>query len=128
MPPRRIIPWLREARDLFSAICGPQTGQITVTIHNDRGQALELLLPPDVNGRQPLRSRLADPRALVQRPLRRVEQRALDAAESEPLPVKVLARKARYRPGSYFSNAVTQLCRLGKLVRVPDGVRRAAED
>jgi hypothetical protein len=128
VPPRRIIPWLREARDLLSAICGPQTGQITVTIHNDRGQALELLLPPDVNGRQPLRSRPADYSSLVvSRRLRPVERAALEAAENVPLPVKVLARKAGYRPGSYFSNAITQLCRLGKLVRVPDGLRRPGD-
>jgi len=90
---------------------------------------LELLLPPDVNGRQPLRSRPVDYSSLVLlRRLRPVEQAALDAAEREPLPVKALARKAGYRPGSYFSNAITQLCRLGKLVRVPDGLRRPSEE
>ena len=90
---------------------------------------MELLLPPDVNGRQPLRSRPVDYSSLVLlRRLRPVEQAALDAAEREPLPVKALARKAGYRPGSYFSNAITQLCRLGKLVRVPDGLRRPSEE
>jgi hypothetical protein len=51
-----------------------------------------------------------------------VEQAALNAATDSPLPVKALARKAGYRPGSYFSEAVTHLCRLGKLARYPDGV------
>jgi hypothetical protein len=101
---------------------------ITVTIQGARGHAIELLLPPDVKGRQLLRSRPADSGSLVQRPLRRVEQRALNAAENAPYPVKELARRAGYRPGSYFSNAITQLCRLGKLVRLPDGLRRASED
>src|SRR5262249_27488071 len=45
------LTWLREARRLLTALRGPQTGIITVTIHNEQGQGLEFLLPPDDNGR-----------------------------------------------------------------------------
>jgi hypothetical protein len=107
---------------------GPQTGLITVTIYNEQGQGVEFLLPPDVAGRTAKRSRLVNPDPpVVERRLRPVEQAALDAAEAKPLPVKALARKAGYRPGSYFSEAVTHLCRLGRLVRLPEGVCRAEQ-
>jgi hypothetical protein len=122
------LPWLREARKLLAAIYGPQFGLVTVTIHNAQGQGVEFLLPPEENGRQKKRPWSADaiPNA-VERRLRRVEQAAFDAAADKPIPVKALARKAGYRPGSYFSEAITHLCRLGKLVRLPDGVRRVDE-
>jgi hypothetical protein len=120
------LTWLREARQLLTALRGPQTGILTVTIHNEQGQGLEFLLPPDDNGRPALRCMLKEDQPGVrERQLRKIEQAALDAAEEQPLPVKALARKAGYRPGSYFSEAVTHLCRIGKLVRLPDGVRRA---
>jgi hypothetical protein len=120
------LTWLREARRLLAALCGPQAGLITVTIHNEQGRGLEFLLPPDENGRPALRCVLKEEHSgVVERQLRKIEQAALNAAEEQPLPVKALARKAGYRPGSYFSEAVTHLCRIGKLVRVPDGVRRA---
>jgi hypothetical protein len=113
---------------LLAAIYGPQAGLITVTINNDQGQAVEFLLPPDEKGRQRQRSRPTEigPGA-VDRRFRPVEQAAFDAAEDMPISVKTLARKAGYKPGSYFSEAVTHLCRLGKLVRVPDGVRRGLD-
>jgi hypothetical protein len=129
VPSRDCLTWLREARKLLAAICGRQTGLITVTIHNEHGQGVEFLLPPDDHGRPVTHCVPTETRSeLVQRRLRPVEEKALHAAEDTPLPVKALARKAGYRPGSYFSEAVTQLCRLGKLVRVPDGVRRAEEE
>ena len=65
---------------------------------------------------------------LEERRLSPVENAALHAALDKPLSVKKLARLAGYRAGSHFSAAVTQLCRMGKLVRVPDGVRRAEEE
>lgn len=125
MPSLECLPWLRAARQLLAAIYGPQLGLITVTIHNAHGQGVELLLPPEENGRHKQRARPTEtgPR-IVERRLRHVEQAAFNAAEEEPLSVKALARKAGYKPGSYFSEAVTHLCRLGKLVRVPDGVQR----
>jgi len=119
------LTWLREARNLLAAIYGPQAGLITVTIHNEHRQGVEFLLPPDAHGRPANRCRPLDmPTHEVERRLRRVEQAALKAADAKPLPVKALARKAGYRPGSYFSDAITHLCRLGKLVRLPDGVCR----
>jgi len=128
VPSRQTLAWLREARSFLSAIYGPQTGLITVTIHNSHGQGVEFLLPPDDNGRAAQRSRPTDAgHSVIRRWLRPVEQAAFDAAGDKPLAVKALARKAGYKPGSYFSQAVTNLCRLGRLIRLPDGVQRAGE-
>jgi hypothetical protein len=121
------LPWLRDARKLLSAICGPQRGLITVTIHNSRGQGAQFLLPPEVNGRQATRPHTTDSTLDAGPRFRTVEQAALDAAEKEPIPVKALARKAGYKAGSYFSEAVTHLCRLGMLTRTPDGVCRRSD-
>jgi hypothetical protein len=128
VPSPKCLPWLREARKLLAAIYGPQQGLITVTINNGQGQAVEFLLPPDENGRPARRPRPTETgSSSVERRFRPVEQAAFDASEDQPISVKALARKAGYKPGSYFSEAVTHLCRLGKLVRVPDGVRRGAD-
>jgi hypothetical protein len=125
----KCLPWLREARRLLAAIYGTQAGLITVTINNSQGQAVEFLLPPDEKGRQAQRSRPAEMNAgAVEHWFRPVERAAFDAAEDNPISVKALARKAGYKPGSYFSEAVTHLCRLGKLVRGPDGVQRGADE
>jgi hypothetical protein len=107
---------------------GPQTGLITVTIHNEKGHGIEFLLPPDENGRLKKRSRPTDagPRT-IERSLSKVELAALNAADKAPVTVKALAFRAGYKPGSYFSAAVTKLCRLGELIRVPDGVCRGPE-
>jgi hypothetical protein len=121
------LPWLRDARKLLAAICGPQSGLITVTIHNSRGQGVEFLLPPEEKGRQAYRPRPVDPAPAVVPRFRRVEQAALDAADDKPMPVKALANKAGYKSGSYFSEAVTHLCRLGMLTRTPDGILRRSE-
>jgi|SRR5262245_38545052 len=97
-------------------------------VHNRQGQAVEFLLPPEENGRQTrrLRPKEEEPNA-VERRFRPVERAAFNAADDQPIPVKALARKAGYKAGSYFSEAVTHLCRLGMLVRVPDGVVRGSE-
>jgi hypothetical protein len=58
--------------------------------------------------------------------LREVERNALEAATRELTPTAQLAVRAGYAPGSYFSAAVTRLCRLGLLVREGNrGVRLA---
>ena len=128
VPTFECLPWLREARKLLAAIYGRQSGLLTVTIQNADGQAVEFLLPPEENGRQKARSRPNDEgTGAVERRLSPVEQAALTASLDKPLSVKKLARLAGYKAGSHFSAAVTQLCRMGKLVRVPDGVRRAED-
>ena len=123
MSPRDCLTWLRAARELLADACGSQSGPITVIIANEHGQGIEFTLPPDVGGRQATRCVPTETRQPLSEPrLRRVEQAALNAASLSPTPVKALARQAGYRPGSYFSEAVTHLCRLGKLARHPDGV------
>jgi hypothetical protein len=122
--PRDCLAWLRAARELLAEACGAPSGLITVIIANEHGQGIEFTLPPDVRGRQPTRcvpTDLSEPR------LRRVERAALNAASTSPTPVKALARQAGYKPGSYFSEAVTHLCRLGRLARRPDGVYLPAQ-
>ena len=128
MPFPECLPWLREARKLLAAIYGPQPGLITVMVYNPQGQAVEFLLPPEENGRQTRRPQPRDGASTAYEcRFRPVEQAAFNAADDKPMPVKALARKAGYKPGSYFSEAVTHLCRLGMLVRVPDGVVRGSE-
>jgi hypothetical protein len=113
---------------LLSAIYGPQSGLITVTIHNNEGQGVEFLLPPEENGRQARRPQPRETAAnIIERRFRLVEQAAFQAADDKPIPVKALARKAGYKPGSYFSEAVTHLCRIGMLMRLPEGVCRSAD-
>jgi hypothetical protein len=123
VPRRDCLAWLRAARELLAETCGAPSGPITVIIANEHGQGIEFTLPPDDCGRQATRYVPTQTlRALAEPRLRRVEQAALNAATTSPIPVKALARQAGYKQGSYFSEAVTHLCRLGRLARHPDGV------
>jgi hypothetical protein len=128
VPSYKCYPWLREGRKLLAAIYGPQPGLITVRIYNSQGQGVEFLLPPEEKGRQARRpSPTGSAFNVFEHHFRPVEQAALDAADDKPKPVKALAIKAGYKPGSYFSEAVTHLCRIGMLVRLPEGVCRGAD-
>lgn len=58
--------------------------------------------------------------------LRRVHRKLLEKATAEPVPTKKLVHLAGYKENTYARDAVTYLCRLGLLVRTPDGVRQGA--
>jgi hypothetical protein len=57
-----------------------------------------------------------------ERRFRPTEYAILRAATREPMPVKVLARKAQCRLNSHFRATIAALVREGRLVRTADGI------
>ena len=58
--------------------------------------------------------------------LTRIHHKLLEKATLEPVSAKKLIKLAGYKYNTYARDAITDLCRHGLLVRLPDGLRRPA--